>query len=56
MKRNEKARSVNNDLFDLDGQRKRKLKPRRKEKYRTKEFLLDEEEEELDLFNFENDQ
>lgn len=56
MKKKEKLRRPERVEFDAVVSKKPKLKPIEKEKYKVRDkYQDDEDDEELDLFNFEND-
>ena len=44
------------DSFEMEGHKKTKLQPVKKQKYHTKNYFEEEEDGEIDLFNFDNDQ
>jgi hypothetical protein len=57
MKKKEKSRSIQKSAFESEGTRKVKLKPLTKEKYKTRNPAREDDEEgELNLFDFESDQ
>ncbi|HMR42208.1 MAG TPA: hypothetical protein PKC40_00170 [Saprospiraceae bacterium] len=58
MKKKEKSRRNEKNTVDIaEGLKKKKLQPTSKEKYRVKnKVMLDDEDEEIDLFGYENDQ
>lgn len=58
MKKKEKSRRNEKNTVDIaEGLKKKKLQPTGKEKYRVKnKVMLDDEDEEIDLFGYENDQ
>lgn len=57
MKKKEKSRRPEKPFMEAEGQQKKpKLKPTEREKYRVRNVLLDEDEDsEINLFNFDND-
>ncbi|MEZ4951079.1 MAG: hypothetical protein R2769_02565 [Saprospiraceae bacterium] len=56
MKKKEKSRNQMKETFDREGQKKTKLKPVQKQKYGAKSYFQDDEDGEIDLFNFDTDQ
>jgi hypothetical protein len=56
MKKREKSRNAMRDSFEMEGQRRTKLKPVKKQKYSHKNYFEEEDEGEIDLFNFDTDQ
>ena len=56
MKKKVKSRRMEHDAFDAENMKKPKLRPVPKEKYKPRNVLPDDDdEEEIPLFNFEND-
>lgn len=56
MKKKEKSRNSMRDSFEMEGQKKPKLKPVKKQKYSYKNYLEEDDEDEIDIFNFDTDQ
>lgn len=58
MKKKEKSRRNEKNASEIaEGLKKKKLQPTSKEKYRVRNNVtLDDEDEEIDLFGYENDQ